>query len=138
VTLVLDCSVTLAWICGDEPTEPIRHVYNLVANDGAVVPALWRLEVANSLTAAVSRGRIDVEFRRAALYDLGCLEIITDQHTGTQAWSETLKIADRFRLSVYDAAYLELAMRLGLPLATLDEGLVIAAVAHGLPVVGRG
>ena len=98
-----------------------------VADEGAVVPALWRLEVANSLTVAVRRGRIDLGFRRAALGDLGVPDITTDQRTDSSAWSETLNLADRFRLTVYDAAYLELAQRRGLPLATLDDELGTAA-----------
>jgi len=67
VSLVLDSSATLAWIYSDETTEAIRRVFQAVANDGAVVPALWRLEIANSLIVAVRRGRIDADFRRAAL-----------------------------------------------------------------------
>jgi predicted nucleic acid-binding protein len=137
VSLVLDSSATLAWIYGDETTEPIRRLFDLVADDGAVVPALWRLEVANSLTVAMRRGRIDADFRRAALGDLGLLDITTDQHTESHAWSETLNVADRFRLTVYDAAYLELAQRRSLPLATLDEELCTAAAALGLRLLGR-
>src|SRR5258708_25113635 len=64
MSLVLDSSATLAWIYGDETTEPIRRLFDLVADDGAVVPALWRLEVANSLTVAVRRGRIDAGLTR--------------------------------------------------------------------------
>jgi predicted nucleic acid-binding protein len=137
VSLVLDSSATLAWIYGDETTEPIRRLFDLVAEEGAVVPALWRLEVANSLTVAVRRGRIDAGFRRAALGDLGLLDITTDQHTDSYAWSETLNVADRFGLTVYDAAYLELAQRRSLPLATLDEALCTAAAALGLGLLGR-
>jgi predicted nucleic acid-binding protein len=75
-----------------------------VADAGAVVPDLWRLEVANSLTVAVRRHRIDAEFRRAALADLALLDIHADQQTDSHAWSETLDLADRFRLTLYDAA----------------------------------
>jgi predicted nucleic acid-binding protein len=137
VSLVLDSSATLAWIYGDETTQPIRRLFDLVADEGAVVPSLWRLEVANSLTVAVHRGRIDAGFRRAALGDLRLLDIATDQHTDLHAWSETLDVADRFQLTVYDAAYLELAQRRGLPLATLDEELCTAAAALGLRLLGR-
>ena len=70
MSLVLDSSVTLAWLYSDEITEPIRRVFEAVAEHGAVVPALWRLEIANSLTVAARRGRIDREFRGAALGDL--------------------------------------------------------------------
>jgi predicted nucleic acid-binding protein len=137
VSLVLDSSAALAWIYGDETTEPIRRLFDLVADEGAVVPALWRLEVANSLTVAVRRGRIDSSFRRAALGDLEVLDITTDQRTDSSAWSETLNLADRFRLTVYDAAYLELAQRRGLPLAPLDDELGTAAAALGLRLLGK-
>jgi prevent-host-death family protein len=81
VSLVLDSSATLAWIYSDETTEPIRRIFQVVADDGAVVPALWRLEIANSLTVATRRGRIDADFRHAALSDLALLDITTDDAT---------------------------------------------------------
>lgn len=136
MSLVLDSSVTLAWIYGDETTEAIRRVFDAIAENGAVVPALWRLEVANSLTMAIRRGRIDAEFRQAALADLALLDITADQQTDSQAWTETLHLADHFRLTVYDAAYLELARRRKLPLATLDEELRTAATAIGVTLLG--
>jgi predicted nucleic acid-binding protein len=136
MSLVLDSSATLAWIYSDEVTEGIRQLFDSIADTGAFVPALWRLEVANSLTIAARRGRIDSEFRRAALDDLALLDITTDSHTDTHAWAETLLLADRFRLTMYDAAYLELAHRRGVPLATLDEDLSAAALALGLRVLG--
>jgi predicted nucleic acid-binding protein len=135
---VLDSSATLAWIYSDETTEPIRRLFDAVAEDGAVVPALWRLEVANSLTVAVRRGRIDVNFRRAALADLALLDITSDDRTDIHAWGETLNVADRFQLTVYDAAYLELAQRRNLALATLDGELRTAAEALGLRLVVTG
>jgi predicted nucleic acid-binding protein len=78
VSLVLDSSTALAWIFDDEATEPIARVFDAVAEQGAFVPSLWRLEIANSLTVAVRRGRVGQEFRRAALADLGDLDIIVD------------------------------------------------------------
>jgi len=138
MSVVLDSSATLAWIYSDETTEPIRQLFDSVADAGALVPALWRLEVANSLTVAVRRGRIDAEFRRAALDDLALLDITTDAHTDIHAWAETLLLADRFGLTVYDAAYLELARRRALPLATLDQDLSAAASALGIHVLGGG
>ena len=134
--LILDSSATLAWIYGDEVTEAIRRVFDAIADDGALVPALWRLEVANSLTMAVRRRRIDPDFRRAALADLALLDITTDQQTDSYAWTDTLILADRFQLTVYDAAYLELAQRRVLSLATLDQDLRNAAIAIGVEVLG--
>jgi predicted nucleic acid-binding protein len=136
MSLVLDSSATLAWIYSDEVTQGVRELFDIVADTGAFVPALWRLEVANSLTIAVRRGRIDAEFRRAALDDLALLDITTDNQTDTHAWAETLQLADRFRLTIYDAAYLELAHRREVPLATLDEDLSAAGLALGLRVLG--
>jgi predicted nucleic acid-binding protein len=134
--LVLDSSATLAWIYGDETTEAIRRVFDAIADDGALVPALWRLEVANSLTMAVRKRRIDPDFRRAALADLALLDITTDQQTDSYAWTDTVNLADHFNLTVYDAAYLELARRRMLPLATLDQELQTAATAIGVTVLG--
>jgi predicted nucleic acid-binding protein len=134
--LILDNSATLAWIYGDETTETIRRVFDAIADNGAVVPALWRLEVANSLTIAVRKRRIDPDFRRAALSDLALLDITTDQQTDFNAWTDTLNLADHFRLTLYDAAYPEFAWRRALPLATLDQELRTAATAIGVTVLG--
>ena len=136
MSLVLDSSAALAWIYAEETNDAVRGIFEMVAENGAFVPALWRLEVANSLTAAVRRGRIDVAFRNAALADLALLDITTDLHTDAHAWTTTLQLADRFRLTPYDAAYLELAHRRSLPLATLDEELHAAGRALGVPLLG--
>jgi predicted nucleic acid-binding protein len=136
VSLVLDSSATLAWIYSDETADPIRRLFDAVGDEGAVVPALWRLEIANSLTVAVRRKRIDANFRRAALTDLALLDIAIDDQTDVHAWGETLRVADFFQLTVYDAAYLELAQRRNLPLATLDGELRAAAKSLGLGLMG--
>ncbi len=136
MSFVLDCSATLAWIYGDETIDAIRAVFDEVVADGAVVPGIWKLEVGNSLTMAVRRGRIDADFRRSALSDLGELEIRIDSSTDAQAWAATLELADRHILTLYDAAYLEHATRLGLALATLDRELAAGAAALGVRVLG--
>jgi predicted nucleic acid-binding protein len=134
--IVLDCSVALAWIHGEETSDAIIRVFDLVASDGALVPGLWRLEIANSLTMAVRRGQIDADYRDAALSDLALLNISVDPHTDTRAWNVTLALADRFRLTLYDAAYLELAQRHSCPLASLDLDLRRAAGVLGLALLG--
>lgn len=136
MSLVLDSSATLAWIYAEETTDAVRGIFEMVAENGAFVPALWRLEVANSLSVAVRRGRIDLAFRDAALADLALLDVSTDAHTDAQAWTTTLHLADRFRLTLHDAAYLELAHRRSLPLATLDGELGAAGRALGVPLLG--
>lgn len=136
MSLVLDSSVTLAWLYSDELTPATQHVLDRVTTAGAWVPTLWRLEVANSLQTGVRRGRISAEFRDAALTDLALLNIAADPDTDTFAWSATLRLAERCNLTLYDAAYLELAQRLNLPLATLDQELRAAASALGISVLG--
>ena len=136
MTIVIDSSATLAWIYADELTVPIQQVFDAVIADHACVPALWRLEVANSLKMGMRRGRIDAPFRDAALIDLASLNITIDPHTDEFAWSTTMRLADSCKLTLYDAAYLELAQRLGCPLATLDQELRAAAGAVGVTLLG--
>jgi predicted nucleic acid-binding protein len=135
VSLVIDSSMTLAWYFEDEKTEESRAVLR-VADAGAVVTALWRLEVLNGLQIAVCRGRITVAYRDASLADLRALAIAIGRGTNRQAWSATLRLCDRFALTPYDAAYLELALRRRLPLATLDGELIRAARVENVPLVG--
>jgi predicted nucleic acid-binding protein len=136
VTLILDSSATLAWFYADETTPAIRQVFELLTKGGAWVPSLWRLEVANVLEMGIRRGRHDVAFSRATLADLSLLPINLDPETDQQAWDATLQLAHRHRLTLYDAAYLELAQRRGLPLATLDRDLRAAAVVAGIHLLG--
>jgi predicted nucleic acid-binding protein len=136
VSLVVDSSMTLAWYFEDEKTEASIAVLNRVAESGAVVPALWHLEVLNGLQVAVRRGRITAAYRDASLADLGALTIAVDADTHEHAWSATLQLCERFGLTAYDAAYLELARRRRLPLATLDGALIRAAQAESVPLLG--
>jgi predicted nucleic acid-binding protein len=136
LSLVLDSSVTLAWVYSAETTEAISNVFARVVESGAWVPALWRLEVANVLETGVRKGRTDAIFRDAALADLALLPITVDRETDRQAWGATAKLAARHRLTLYDAAYLELARRLCLPLATLDNELRAAATAEDIVLLG--
>jgi predicted nucleic acid-binding protein len=136
MSLVLDCSATLAWIYGEETTQAIRAVFETVESYGALVPALWRLEVANVLEMGVRRKRHDAAFRESTLTDLALLPIRLDPETDRHAWGATTQLAARHGLTLYDAAYLELARRAGLPLATLDNELRLAASAEGVPLLG--
>jgi predicted nucleic acid-binding protein len=135
MSLVLDCSATLAWIYPDETTEAIRHVFDIVPSDGCVVPMLWQFEVVNGLTVAVRRGRITAAFRADALNALELAPVSVDPETNTHAWRTTLQLADRFGLTLYDATYLELAQRRSLPLASLDTDLRDAGRILGLSLM---
>lgn len=134
MSLVIDASITLAWFFEDERTDKADEVMRQVASGGATVPSLWRLEVANALQSAVRQKRIDGSFRDASLASLRVFPIVTDDETDERAWEETLRLAERCQLTLYDAAYLELAQRLRLPLASLDRGLRAACRAARVDV----
>ena len=136
MSLVLDSSVTVAWFYSDETTEAIRQVFERLANGGAWVPSLWRLEVPNILEMGVRRARHNLGFLEATLSDLSLLPISLDPETDRQAWNATLQLARHHRLTLYDAAYLELAQRRRLPLATLDRELRSAATAEQVALLG--
>ena len=136
MSLVLDSSVTLAWVYSDETSMGVTHVLQLVNSNGAWVPSLWRLEVANILEMGVRRGRHDTAFRDATLADLSLLPVSIDQETEKHAWGATLHLAERHRLTLYDAAYLELAQRRSLPLASLDAELRAAAKREDVALLG--
>jgi len=136
LTLVLDSSVAVAWFFRDEQTEAIRTVLRNVAQSGAAVPSLWRIEVTNALQTAVRRGRITPDYRDASIADLAVLDIGVDTETDRLVWNRTLQYADRFGLTLYDAVYLELAQRLTVPLASLDRELRAAGTALGLSLLG--
>lgn len=127
MSLVLDSSATLAWHFEDERTEAIRTLLRKVVEEGATVPSLWRYEVANGLQMAVRRKRIDGAYRDRALANLEALGIRIDAESGINCWIATVQLADLHGLTIYDAAYLELARRRRLPLATLDRALAQAA-----------
>ena len=127
MSLVLDSSVCLAWCFEDERTPEALAIRERVINDGAIVPSLWRYEVANALLMAQRRKRIDAERRTALLQALDGFVIEEDHAPEGDPWRSTVQLADLHRLTVYDAAYLGLAQRRRLPLATLDEALRVAA-----------
>lgn len=132
MSLVLDASLTLSWYFDDERTGAPDAVLDQVTEAGAFVPSLWRLEVANGFQPAIRRKRIDPVFRDRAIGALTSLPITIDTDTDIYAWTTTLELSDRFGLSVYDAAYLEVAQRRNLALASLDQ-----EAARGGSGVGR-
>lgn len=132
MSIVVDASITLPWYFLDEVTPDTEAVFDRVIAEGAIVPAHWRLEVANGFRTAMRRRRIDRTYRDESLQDLARLAIEIDPLTVDQAWKATLEFADRYDLTPYDAAYLELALRHDLPLATLDKELKTAAMHAGV------
>lgn len=131
-TFVLDCSVAVAWFFEDEADAYAESVEDAMASAAAVVPSLWRLEVANALLVGERRRRATEAKVTQFLTLLNSLPITPDDETTARAWSDTLHLARAHDLSAYDAAYLELALRRGLPVATLDHKLKAAARAAGV------
>ena len=133
--LVLDASIAAAWCFADEAAPSTDALFDRVRDEGAIVPALWHWEVANVFATAVRRGRISEPDAKAQLASLSVLPITADADATARAWRETLALAHAHALTAYDAAYLELASRLGLPLATKDGDLHTAAPKIGVKVL---
>lgn len=132
---VVDASVALAWCFEDEVTAESDALLDRARTDGVVVPAHWTLEVANTLLVAQRKQRIDSARAVAFAVRLQRLPISVDSRTHDLALSETHLLASTTGLSSYDAAYLELARRRGLPLATKDRRLASAASSAGVQVL---
>lgn len=130
---VLDCSVAISWCLPDETNEDAEAVLQLLAeNSEAVVPSIWWLEIVNVLIVAERRGRMTQADTAEALTKLRALRIIVDNNTAQQSTDATLLLARQYNLAAYDAAYLELAIREGLLLATIDLRLAEAARRCGV------
>ena len=130
--LVLDTSLSLAWFFADEANPYADAVAQSLAAAEAIVPSLWPLEVANALIVGERRKRSSEAQATAFIARLRTLPIVVDDETESRAWGDTMSLARVHNLSAYDAAYLELAMRRGLSLASLDEKLKAAAAAVGV------
>jgi predicted nucleic acid-binding protein len=133
-TLVIDCSMTMAWYFKDEATPYTNSVRASLATERAVVPAFWPLEVTNVLLMAERRKRSNHSRATKWLRYLSALPIAIDPGTPARAFDPIMNLARTHKLTTYDGAYLELAVRRGLPLATLDDALKKAAKAVGVPI----
>lgn len=137
---VLDCSVTMGWCFIDEASTYGDRVLDFLQTNGAgaVVPQLWSLEVANVLLVGERRGRLTMVQTTRAVTLLQSLPIVVDDLTARQGMELILALGRECSLSSYDAAYLELAMREGLPLATTDNRLSNAARSCGVAILFEG
>jgi predicted nucleic acid-binding protein len=132
---VLDSSAALSWILPGKHTPATDQLLAEIGEHGASVPALWPIEVANVLWIAERRGRITLAERVQALGILNELPINVDDRTASFAFGPISAVATARDLTVYDACYLELALRLGLPLASLDAQLRKAGHDAGVQVL---
>lgn len=133
--LVLDASLALAWALPDEASEYSDALLRRIAASGAVVPALWLHEIANGLLVAQKRGRYSAAQRTAFIEELLRLPIEIEAPGARAVLDGQTALAERYGLTAYDAAYLDLAMRQGLPLATQDKAMKAAAAKAGVPVL---
>jgi predicted nucleic acid-binding protein len=135
MAFVLDASVTACWAFDDEDHPGASLAFDRMRAEEGVVPGLWWLEVRNILIVNERRRRIAESDTAAFLLSLSRLRIRVDRVPDENG---VLRLARAHRLSVYDAAYLELAQREGLPLATLDADLRKAAAGEGVALVSGG
>lgn len=124
--------MTAAWCFENETSPDTDALLRRVGVEGALVPGLWHWEIANVLTIAVRKRRLSADAAALRLQVLGNLPIRTDQESQPRTWRETFLLAHTHSLTAYDAAYLELAQRTGLELASKDAELCAAATALGV------
>ncbi|THF61149.1 type II toxin-antitoxin system VapC family toxin [Pseudothauera nasutitermitis] len=135
MSFVLDNSVAMCWLLADGKPADVAYaeaVLDALRERQALVPSLWALEAGNVIARGEARGLLTEARSQAFVVLLGRLNITTDTATAAHALGDTLHLARRYKLSAYDAAYLELALRTGSPLATLDADLKKATRAAGV------
>lgn len=130
MSFVLDASAAVAWALADDSFSLALPALNAAQQTYAVAPVLWHFEVSSSLKKALADGRLASSGFTAFLFDLSTLDIRLE--FDPPSMRRLLEVADRYRLSVYDASYLELAIRTAQPLATLDRDLAKAAHQAGV------
>jgi predicted nucleic acid-binding protein len=133
--LVLDASVVLAIAFQEANRDHAAQILTEVVEKGAAVPCLWHIEVGNALLAAERRRTISADQRAIVLQELSRLDVAIDTETAPRAWREAMRLADQHRLTLYDAMYLELTLRLRLPLASFDAALRKAANAANVSLL---
>ena len=139
MSFVLDASVALLWLAPQTNPAGVEYAdatLNSLKESQALVPSLCALEIANVVAKVEGKGLVTEADSQRFITLLGRLNIVTDQATAAHALGDTLNLARRYKLSAYDAAYLELALRTGLPLATLDADLTKAATTAGILIFG--
>ena len=135
MTIVVDTSLIVAWLLREERSADADKVAGFIVEEGAWVPQLFPVEIANVLLQAIRRKRITASYADEQLRRLEDISLSTDPETSDHAWTTTYRLAVDEQLTVYDATYLELALRLGATLATLDDSLADAARRRGLTVL---
>jgi len=134
IKFVLDCSVTMSWCFEDEVTEYSEKILEALKNVEVYVPELWSLEISNVLLIAERKKRLSEADSAHFIELIHALPIQIDKETSSRALASIISIGREFGLTSYDAAYLELAMRKGIPLATFDKNLNHACKKSGVEI----
>ena len=136
-TLVIDSSITLAWCFADEMTPATDEIQDRLSVETALVPEHWCLEVANALLVGERRKRIAAADVSQFVVELGNLLVQVDDQLSSRVFDHILTLSRAHNLTSYDAAYLDLAVRRNLPLASLDVDLRRAAKKVGITLLGK-
>lgn len=136
MNIIIDSSVALSWYFEDEADAYAERVLESVAAHGAFVPFHWKTEIANGLLMGIRRQRITPEYREKVFEELSALKLSADGGGQEHIWTSVNQIAETYGLTVYDAIYMELAIRRGFVLASLDKKLIKAAKAAGVHFTG--
>ncbi len=134
---ILDASAFAPIVISDERESLLPGVQEGLSTGGFVVPSHWHMEVANLLLVALRRGRIASVDRDRGVSTVGAIIVDVDRRTSDVLFGRTWDLSERHKLTIYDAAYLELADRLRLPLATSDQALMSAAKRESVALFGR-
>lgn len=132
--IIIDASVALAWCFPDEASEYAESVLLAVENQAVIVPAIWAVEITNALVVGERRKRIRQPEMRRFVELINGLRVVEDRQPFSDTVSNVLPLAREYDLSAYDAAYLDVASRHEMPLATLDGPLQKACIEAGIDV----
>jgi predicted nucleic acid-binding protein len=133
---VLDVSACMPWCCEDETTEASEQMLEWAMDGSALhVPSLWTWEILNTVAVVIKRKRITADRGKEFLVQLATFNIFVDEPPLIADFQRLHSLADNRQLTAYDVAYLDLAKRRSLPLATLDSDLTQAALAEGVKIL---
>jgi predicted nucleic acid-binding protein len=137
VSFVIDASFVISWLFPDEGGPHVEKVVLGLLQSGAYAPAHWHVEVSNAVAVSRRRGRFNPVFRDGIVSRFLALPVMTDSAVPASIYPAVIQCAEAHSLSAYDAAYLELARRMKVPLATLDKALAQAAKVEGVSLIGQ-
>jgi predicted nucleic acid-binding protein len=136
VRVVLDCSVALTWCLPGQGTSAADRLLEHIRLEGGLVPRIWHLEVSNIMGLKLRDGNLSGAAAQQGLGLLNTLDIVTDTQLPPINIAKSIGNIIRFQLAAYDALYLELALRAGLPLATFDKAMIASARRYGISILG--